>query len=53
MLNSDELRTCYHDVRTDATLNYLNLLDIDGRPDVCLGCLDRSLGSDFSDLEFA
>jgi hypothetical protein len=27
------VRTCYHDVRMDATLNYSNLLDTDGRPD--------------------
>jgi hypothetical protein len=40
-------------VRTDATLNCLNLLDTDGGPDVCLGPLDGILGSDFSELEFA
>jgi len=37
----------------DASLNSLNFLDTDGRPDACMSRLDGSLGSDFSDLESA
>jgi hypothetical protein len=47
------IRMCCRDVRTDVTLNYSNLLDIDGSPDTWLGCLDGSLGFDFFDLESA
>jgi hypothetical protein len=44
------VRTCCHDVRTDASLK---LFDIDGRPDAWLGRLDGNMGSDFSELEYA
>jgi hypothetical protein len=47
------MRTCYHDVWTDATLNISNLLDSDGRLDARQGCPDGILGSDFSEVEFA
>jgi hypothetical protein len=47
------VRTCCHDVRTDATLNCLNFLDTDGHPNAWPSCLDGILGSDFSKLEFA
>jgi hypothetical protein len=43
--------TSCHDVRTDATLNCLNLLDTNGGPDACLGHPEGSLGSDFSELK--
>jgi hypothetical protein len=46
------VRTCCHDVRTDATLNCSNILDNDGRLNAWLGRPDGILGFDFSKLEF-
>jgi hypothetical protein len=47
------VRTCCHDVQTDATLNCSNLIDTDERLNACLGRSDRILGSDFTELESA
>jgi hypothetical protein len=45
------VRTCCHDVQTDATFNCSKLLDTNERPDTWLGRVDRNMGSNFSKLE--
>jgi hypothetical protein len=50
-LKSVRTRCCY--VQTEASLNNLNLLDIDGRSDAWLGRSDGNLEFDFSVLESA
>jgi hypothetical protein len=40
------IRTCCHDVRTDATLNYSKLLDIDESPDSITTISERMLLTD-------